>query len=102
MIFEGAESEFSYRTDIFAFPFFPSFVVTNTTPLAPFAPYKEVAVASFIMEKVAILSGSIRAKSEADTCKPSSKIKGPLLNPKVVTPLIKKAALSCPGSPDLW
>ena len=48
-----------------------------------------------------MLSGSKRAKSEVVICKPSNKIKGLLLNPNVVTPLIKKAALSAPGSPDL-
>ena len=61
-----------------------------------------MAVASFIIEKEAILSGSKRAKSEVVICRPSNRIKGLLLKPKVVTPLIKKAALSAPGSPDLW
>ena len=75
--------------------------MTKTTPFAPLAPYKEVAVASFIIEKEAILSGSNRAKSSEVICKPSKRIKGLLLNPNVVTPLIKKAALSWPGSPDL-
>ena len=49
-----------------------------------------------------MLSGSKRAKSEVVICKPSNKMSGLLLNPKVVTPRIKKAALSAPGSPDLW
>ena len=91
---EGLENALSKRTETLAFPFFPSFVVTNTTPFAPLAPYRDVAVASFIIEKVAMLSGSILAKSEVVICKPSNKIKGLLLNPNVVTPRIKKAALS--------
>jgi len=48
-----------------------------------------------------MLSGSKRAKSSVVICKPSNKIKGLLLKPKVVTPRIKNAALSAPGSPDL-
>ena len=75
------EIEFSYLNDTLGFPFFPSFVVTKITPLAPLAPYNEVAVASFIIEKLAILSGSILAKSFVVTSKPSIKISGLLAYP---------------------
>ena len=77
-------------------------MVTKITPLAPLAPYKEVAVASFMIEKLAILSGSILAKSLVVTSKPSIRIRGLFAYPKLVTPRIKNSALSAPGSPDLW
>ena len=76
--------------------------MTKITPLAPRAPYNDVAVASFMIEKVAILSGSKRARSEVVISNPSSKIKGLFLYPKVVTPRIKNSALSAPGSPERW
>ena len=96
------EKAFSTLNDTFAFPLTPSLVVTRITPFAPLDPYREVAVASFMIEKLAILSGSILAKSFVLTSKPSININGLFLYPKVVTPLMKNSALSWPGSPDLW
>ena len=48
------------------------------TPFAPRAPYKAVAVASFMIEKLAISSGWRRARSEEDISTPSIRISGPL------------------------
>ena len=72
-----------------ALPALPSFVVTNITPFAPLAPYNAVAVASFIIEKVAILSGSILARSSVETSIPSINISGLFAYPNEVTPRIK-------------
>jgi hypothetical protein len=82
-------------------PSFPTFVVTKITPFAPLAPYKDVAVASFIIEKLAMSSGCNRAKSVEVVSIPSIRINGDLAYPKVLTPLIKNSALSLPGSPLL-
>ena len=72
------------------------------TPLAPLAPNKDVAVASFIIEKLAISSGWSLAKSVDVVSIPSINISGDLAYPKVLTPRIKNSALSRPGSPLLW
>ncbi len=85
-----------------AFPSLPSFVVTSITPFAPRAPYKAVAAASFIIEKLAISSTCSRAKSEDDISTPSIRISGPLAYVNEVTPRTKKLASSEPGSPLRW
>ena len=64
------------RNSIFALPSFPSLVVTRITPFAPRAPYNAVAVASFIIEKLAISSGCKRDRSEDEISSPSIKIRG--------------------------
>ena len=97
----AAEYDFSYLILIFTTPSLPSLVVTNITPLAPLAPNKEVAVASFMTEKLEISSGCSLAKSVEVVSIPSIKISGDLAYPKVLTPLIKNSALSRPGSPLL-
>ena len=82
-------------------PSIPSFVVTKITPLAPLAPYKAVAVASFIIEKLDISSGCNLARSREVVSIPSINISGDLAYPKVLTPLMKNSELSRPGSPLL-
>src|ERR1700730_11158698 len=91
------EDDCSTRALILTLPTLPSLVLTSITPLSPRAPYKAVALASFKKEKLAISSICKRARSEADNSTLSIRISGEELYPKVVTPLIKKDALSCPG-----
>ncbi|KAF5030679.1 hypothetical protein DSECCO2_635670 [anaerobic digester metagenome] len=55
-IFVGEETDVSYLIATCVFPSFPSLVETNITPFAPLAPYKAVAVASFMIEKLAMSS----------------------------------------------
>ena len=95
-LFVGLEKEFSIRALTDTLPSLPSFVVTAITPFAPRAPYKAVAVASFIIVKLAISSVFNRAKSSVLSSIPSIKINGSFFAsaPKVVIPRIKKLALS--------
>ncbi len=96
----GVESEDSYRTCTFTSPFSPSLVVTKTTPLAPLAPYRAVADASFKIEKLEISSGLSLDRSLDVISILSIRISGevkPL--PKEVTLRTKNCASSSPGAP---
>src|SRR5690606_27742084 len=57
--------EISQIKEILAFPSLPHFVCNIHTPFAPRAPYKSVAVASFMNEKLVISTGLSWAKSVA-------------------------------------
>ena len=74
----AAEYAFSYLIFNLTLPCFPSFVVTIITPLAPLAPYNAVAVASFIIEKLAISSGCSLPRSVDVVSIPSIRIRGDL------------------------
>ena len=80
-------------------PACPSFVFTRITPLAPRDPYKAVAVASFMIEKLSMSSGCKRDRSAVLTSILSINIKGDLAYPNEVTPRTKKFESSTPGSP---
>ncbi len=99
--FVGDEKEFSILALNLTLPSRPSLVVTKITPLAPLAPYSDVAVASFITEKLAISSVFNLARSSVPNSIPSINISGSFFAsaPNVVIPRMKKLALSCPGSP---
>ena len=77
--------------------FIPDLVVTIITPLAPRVPYIAVAVASFRIEKLSIISGSRLFKSLELTCTPSRIISGSVTPFMVETPRIQKLAPSAPG-----
>ncbi|MNI64113.1 hypothetical protein D3C87_1302490 [compost metagenome] len=74
----------------FVLPASPDFVVINTTPFAPRAPYTADAVASFNTLKEAISSACKRAISFCVDSIPSIKINGSCLPvPKVPKPRMK-------------
>ena len=95
----GVETEFSILMLTVALPSLPSLVVTRITPFAPRAPYNAVAVASFIMEKLAMSSTFRRARSAVVSSTLSIRMRGLAAYPNVVTPRMKKLASSFPGSP---
>ncbi len=76
------------------------------TPLAPRAPYKAVAVASFRMEKLAggdIIYLQVGQVARGVASAPSISIRRIFFITKSgVTPRIKKLALLLPGSPERW
>ena len=72
----GVENFDSWRNDTVSEPSLPCLVVTEITPLAPFDPYSAAAVASYMIENDSMLSGSTRARSFADTSKPSRRMSG--------------------------
>ncbi|MNS76358.1 hypothetical protein D3C72_1099030 [compost metagenome] len=98
-VWVGVDIRCSALKLIVAGPSRPTFVVTRTTPFAPREPYTADAVASRKIEKFSMSSTGIRAKSSAVTSILSTRINGLLFVPKVPTPLMKKSALSPPGSP---
>ena len=69
------------------------------TPLAPRVPYIADAVASFKIEKLSIISGSMAFKSAEVISTPSIIINGEVMPLMVEIPLIKNSALFDPGSP---
>ena len=101
MVLVGAEIAFSKRAKTLTGPSTPRLVVTRMTPFAPRAPYRAVAVASFITEKLAMSSGWRRARSVAESSMLSIRMSGVVFPSKVATPRMKKSVLSCPGSPLL-